>query len=57
MTNLVAAFMCLVCFAIGATSALLLFFWQSPAIWTLALGGPLFGWLFASMIEENPDPE
>lgn len=57
MTNLLAALMSVVCFVVGIVSAFVLLFSQQPVVWLLALGGVLFGWLFASMIEETPEVE
>ena len=51
MTNLIAALMCVVCSVVGISSAFVLLFSQQPVVWLLALGGLLFAWLFASMIE------
>ena len=57
MTNLIAALMCVVCSVVGISSAFVLLFSQQPVVWLLALGGLLFAWLFASMIEETPEVE
>lgn len=57
MTNLIAALMSVVCFVVGIVSAFVLLFSQQPVVWLFALGGTLFGWLFASMIEETSEAE